>query len=156
MSRKTRIAALAATVAAVGAMSVAAAPALAFSPIPLNRVLTGSFTPKKLAQAIALPSGSEFTGTALLTGLAPPQGEINGTTTVPPWSTTVKVFGSSQTIGLTFTSTEEVHGHFIATNVAFHEYLLAVPVKANLGFTSIKVFGLTFKLECKTAEPVAL
>ena len=81
MSRRTtRIAALAAALAAVGTMLVATASA---SAIPIVAVpVTGKLTFKS-GTVITLPAGSSFTGTATVTGASPLEGTIGGIFKVP-------------------------------------------------------------------------
>ena len=179
MYRKTcRIAALAATLAAIGAMSVAAAPASAFTPctaeeamkgecLPItptfnNWTVTGSLKIKKLEnQTVNLPAGSTFSGKGVLalrkTGIS---GEITGHTAIPPFSAPLTVFGIPTVVGLTFTEVGSVEGKVSSTNPALCGgnptcVNLSVPFKANMGITSVTIFGLKIPTQCQTVTPVS-
>jgi hypothetical protein len=185
MSFKTRFLAIASTLAAVGAISVAATSAASAaticeteaSKLPAGTVfcksienfeVSGSLTAKKLNQSIELKEGT-FNGYAAFTSLAffeqNVHGVIHGTVSVPPFEATIKLFGLSTKVGLSFTQEGPSEGVIesvadgtgncanIPTAPCVKE---TIPTKANIGFTSITLFGLKLPLHCKTAKPASL
>ena len=170
MSRRmSRVTALAATLAAVGAMSVSAAPASAFSIKSTfkNWVLSGSLTPKKLNQAVNLPEGSTFNGEATAE-LPTFDGTVTGNVFVPPFQASVKLFGFIPTnIGVTFEQVGSIEGTIHETpqencpNVEPGSngskcVTLTVPTKVKLGITEVGLFGLGVKMACETTEATTL
>jgi len=126
---KVRLAAVVATLfAALGATSVAAAPALAgeavhATPILNNWVVEGSLTAKKLNQKVTLPEGSTFNGRGDIelefipsTGKTRIEGTLTGNVAVPPFSTmlTLPVGGipTPVSVGMTFTQVGPAPGKF--------------------------------------------
>jgi hypothetical protein len=185
MSRKTtRIAALGATLSAVGLMSIAASASAAVTPITpancpepsfflgakLTKPVNGSLTVKKLNQTVPL-SGGAFGGVvglcfenfgSKLTGSI-----TEGTITFPPFTAPLKILGIPAEVGFEIkqfgpgegTITGEVPRECTpttcsATGEPFVE--LNVQAQANIGFTTVKILGLTVPTKCKTKEPVHL
>jgi hypothetical protein len=175
-----RTAALAAAVGAVGALSVAAAPASAGNlKVPFkNWVVTGSLTPKLLNEPVTIPPGSTFNGGSDIEviELGNLHGTLNGNVSVPPFTAKLKLLGLVPTeVGLTFTQAAEAEGTIVS---AEHSKctgpgsvygpgsqqctLLKVPTKANLGITFLSSslggpvgeVGVSTTTNCKTAEPV--
>jgi hypothetical protein len=175
-----RIAAIGATLAAIGTMAVAATPAAAAplnckeaqeagSTAPICENFTefeasGSILDKKLNQAIPLNKGL-FNGYLELLSLAPITGQVHGLVTSQPQELEVKVFGTTAKIGVTFEQVGVTNGSLtqlspegnpncerIPTEVCVN---LSVPTEANIGFTSFTIFGLKFSLKCKTATPIS-
>jgi len=170
MSRRTsRIAALAVTLAAVGAMSVTVAPASALSikSVFKNWVLSGSLTPKKLGSAVNLPAGSTFNGEATAE-LPTFDGTVTGNVFVPPFTANVKVLGIvPTTIALTFEQVGSIEGTIHETpqedcpNVepgtnGSKCVTLSVPTKVKLGITEVGLLGLGVKMACETTEATTL
>ena len=171
MSWKTgRIAALAAALAAVGAMFVATAPASALA--LENWRVSGTLTPKTLNQTVTLPEGSTFNGNANLDveGTNPETAVITGTLTgtvfVPPFTATLNILGVPTEVGITFTPVGGTNGtivsaHGSCTNVKSACVTVTVPTRAIIGITSTGVspslLGVTVSAsastECETAEP---
>src|SRR5262245_39460755 len=108
MSRKT-ICALALSLAAVLALTVAVASASAFPAHFENYKVRGTLTPKKLNQTITLPTGS-FNGEAQLNFVPEPgggfgvEGPLVGVTELPPFTAEVKVFGLPAKLATKFTA----------------------------------------------------
>jgi hypothetical protein len=151
----SRIAALVGTLVAVVAMSVAAssASALTIHTKFEKWTVTGGITDKKLNQAITLPAGSEFNGSAAVS-LNTLSGEVDGVVTVPPFKTTLKILGQPAETGVTFTEVGEADGSVAPSSTPGLE-TLTVPASANIGFTSLKILGLSIPTECKTSSPVS-
>jgi hypothetical protein len=108
MSRRMwRIAAVAAPLSIVGAMSLAAAPAWAgFSTSFVNWAVSGTLTPKKLNEPVTLPKGSTFNGVADIETLSPTEltGTVKGSLYVPPFKTSLKLAGLVPSeVGVEFT-----------------------------------------------------
>jgi hypothetical protein len=83
---------------------------------------------------------------------------------IKPSEATIKLFGGLPTkVGLTFEQVGEAEGLVTSAlssncvnspgDLCVHE---SVPIKANIGFTSLTLFGLKFPLSCKTATAVNL
>jgi hypothetical protein len=129
-----------------------------------NWEVSGALTVKKLNQAIEVKEGT-FNGFLALTSFTPIEGDLHGTVAIKPSEATIRVFGTPTKVGLTFEQVGEAEG--LVTSVlagtgncaislgdrCVHE---SVPIKANIGFTSITFFGLKFPLSCKTTTPVNL
>jgi len=168
MSRKTRrLTALVAALAAIGAASVAAAPALAVTvKFPFkNWAVFGSLTPKKLGEPIVLPKESTFNGEAEIElTVGSTSGTVKGNIFVPPFNATVKILGLPTTVGLTFTQVGEPTGKIVPAPEADCAgarfsgscVTLSVDAKANLGITVVGILGIGVPTACETAEPVAL
>jgi hypothetical protein len=178
MSKKrTRIAVLATTVAAVGAMTVAATPASAAFVVDLeepmkNWVVSGELTPKKLNQPVTLPEGSTFNGRAnvaleIKPGEAPfATGTVTGGVFVPPFNTTLLLAGLAPTaVGVTFTQVGTTEGTLVTApevecagskGVSGSKgcVTLGVPTKAELGITEVGLLGINTPVHCETSEPV--
>jgi len=175
-----RIAALGATLAAVGAMAVATTSASAAFPVnceeakpeaPLCENFTefevfGSLGIKKLNQTIELKEG-KFNGYLELLSLYPITGIVHGVTTVKPFEVPIKLFGISSKVALTFEQVGNVNGSLtqLATatgspnceqNPSEPCVNLSVPTEVNIGFTSLTIFGFKFPLHCKTSKPFSL
>jgi hypothetical protein len=167
MSRKTGIAALAAIVAAVGTMSVAAAPASAgnFQPTLYYWVVAGSLTAKKLNQQVTLPAGSTILGTAdlQLEGLEKINGTLKAKIFVPPFKSTLTILGvpTPVAVEITFNQNREAEGTVNSippSNCGGREGCLAlrVPTQATIGLTGAFALGLRIPTHCQTSEPITL
>ena len=163
--QNTRRAALAA-LAVVGAMLLAASQASAFTITTTfsNWKVTGSLTPKKLNEPVTLPEGSTFNGTAEIFLGKPTTGTMTGTVFVPPFKAPVKLLGLvPTTVGTTFTQVGPANGTILsdpetadcAGQAGAGCLTVKVLTKANLGFTSAGVEGLSVPTQCVTAEPVS-
>jgi hypothetical protein len=167
MSRMTRrLVVLSATVSALAAMSVAAAPAWAgFSTSFVNWAVSGSLTPKKLNEPVVLPKGSTFNGvseiqTVTSTELA---GTVNGSLYVPPFKTTLKLAGLVPSeVGVTFTEvgkstgtlSEGAPGACAGSPYSGACATMKVTSKAIIGITVVGLLGIDVPTECHTSEPV--
>jgi hypothetical protein len=178
MSMKTcRVAAIGATLAAVGTMAVAATSASAAAlnceeakstaPICENFVqfeASGTIQDKKANEAIPLNEG-RFNGYLELLSLQPITGQVHGLVTSQPQEVEAKLFGLPAKLGVTFEQVGVTNGSLtqlspegnpncerIPTEVCVN---LSVPTEANIGFTSLTVFGLKFSLKCKTSKPIS-
>jgi hypothetical protein len=169
----TRFVAFASTLAVCGALSVAAtsAPAAAATcPEPNflcekieNFEVFGTLHDKKLNQDVQLKEGA-FNGIVAITGISPITGVIQGVTTAKPFEAPIKLFGLTAKVGLTFEEVGEANGVLdqiepagnclaAPSELCVHE---SIPTQANLGFTSITLFGLKIPLHCKTSKTVSL
>jgi hypothetical protein len=166
MSRKaSRMAALAGTLAAVGAMSVATTSASAFTLTVhfKNLAVSGTLTPKKLNQPVTLPEGSVFNGQSALE-IPPWSGPITGSVFVPPFNATIPVLGIPTTVGLTFTEVGNVNGAIVGNpsggcpwaDPSLICLTMNVPTSANIGITEVGVLGINTPTHCETSEPLTL
>jgi hypothetical protein len=173
MSHKIgRIAALIATVTALGAVAVAAPPAsaaqLVITPKFTNWVVAGSLTAKKSQQTVTLPQGSTFNGSGELileevSGLVLGHGTITGSVFVPPFNAvlTLPILGipTPVTTGITFNQVGQAEGTVtpatgcVQVNACVK---VTVPTKANVGFTVVGILGVQVPTHCETSEPVEL
>jgi hypothetical protein len=179
MSLKARsIGALGATLVAMGAMAVASATASAVAPLTCAEAkseakicedlvefeASGSITDRKLNQAIPLKEG-RYNGYLELQNLFPVSGLVHGLVTSQPLEVEVKLFGSPAKVGVTFEQVGVVTGSLTqiepkgSPNCELNPVeevcvTLSVPTEANIGFTSVTVFGLKFPMKCKTSKPI--
>jgi hypothetical protein len=187
MSRKTtRIVALAATLAAVGLMSIAASASAAVTPVTLAsckanslnsflgaklaKPVNGSLTVKKLNQSVPLNNGTfgGRVGLCLENNGAKITGSITeGTIVFPPFTSPLKILGIPAEVGLEIkqfgpgegTITGEVPAVCTPTtcNAAGEPLVeLNVQAQANINFTTVKILGLTVPTKCTTVEPIHL
>jgi hypothetical protein len=119
-----------------------------------NWVLSGALHDRKLNQAITLPEGSRFNGMASI-DLETMAGPLSGTISVPAFNTPVKIFGFPATIAMELTQAGAIEGSIQASKSIVGDFSLSLPLKANLGFSSIMIFGLNIPTKCLTAEPLA-
>jgi hypothetical protein len=183
LGRKTRLVAFASTLAAAGALSVAATSAASAETIceregtagklPAGTIfcngienyeVSGTLTDKKLNQSVGLKEGT-FNGYLAFTSIFPFEGNISGVTAQKPFEATIKVFGIPTKVGLTF-ELGEANGVFTEIEPAGSPNCevspgepcehVSIPTSASLGFTSITLFGLKLPLRCKTSSPVSL
>jgi hypothetical protein len=155
MTRKTRLTAVVVTLAAVAAMSVATTSASAFTTVFENWRVTGSLTDKKLNQTIAFPQGT-FNGEAEVE-LITLKGTVSGTTTIPPFETTIKLFGLPANVQISFVQVGLVAGSLSPDPTGCAEQPgcidLSVPTKVNLVLKNLKILGITIPETCETTEP---
>ena len=119
-----------------------------------NWPLSGSLTPKKLGQAIELPAGSTFNGSAEAS-VQPGTGKLTGSLSIPPFTTPLKLVGPLPVnLGVTLTQVGAFEGPITTNGIA--NATLTVPAKLSMGITSIGVLGLRLSLSCATTEPIAL
>jgi|GEM_PF-2394686 hypothetical protein len=167
MSRRIRrIAAVAAPLAAVGAMSLVTAPAWAgFSTSFVNWAVSGSLTPKKLNEPVTLPKGSTFNGVADIGTLSPTElaGTVTGSLYVPPFKTSLKLAGIVPSeVGVTFTQVGASEGTMSfapASACAGSPYsgqcaTMSVTSKAIVGISVVGLLGIEVPTQCQTSEPV--
>src|SRR5271167_866904 len=129
MSRKTsRLAALAATLAAVGAMSVATTSASAI--LLTNWEVSGSLTTTN-GGTITLPASSRFNGTAAL-----PPGALAGTFIIPSFSVSVTI-PPPITIGFTVAQVGTANGTLIENPPSSGIVEVSLPTEVNIGITSL-------------------
>jgi hypothetical protein len=119
-----------------------------------NWVVSGSLDVKKLNQPIPLPEGSRFNGTASI-HLETQSGPLSGTISVPPFNAPIKILGLPATVGLEITQVGMIEGSIEASTSVPGDFSLSVPTKANIGFSSITIFGLKIPTKCVTSEPLA-
>jgi hypothetical protein len=157
MTRKIRSAALVVALGAVAAMFLLATSASAFTIFPKfeNWRVTGSLTDKKLNQQIVLPEGT-FNGESEIE-LPSLNGILVGTTAIPTFETTIKIFGLPAKATLTFEQVGLAEGSTAARpngcGGAPGCIELSVPTKVNLVMTKLVLLGITFNERCETKEP---
>ncbi len=162
-----RITSLAAIAAALGAFSLAPAPASALTVQYkfTNWAVWGSLTPKKLNEPITLPPGSTFNGLGdLTTTQTEISGTVEGNIVVPPFNAPLKVYGVPTSVGATFTQVGPTAGtitqappadcmgsHFGGPCVT-----LSVNSKDEVGVTALGILGIDIPTHCEITEPVTL
>jgi hypothetical protein len=121
-----------------------------------NWPLSGSLTPRKLGQALNLPSGSTFSGSAEASpSSSPGPGKLTGSVSIPPFRAPLKLFGLLPvSLGLSLTETAPLEGSILTNGIG--NATLTIPAKLNMGITSIGFFGLQLPLSCAATEPIAL
>jgi hypothetical protein len=118
--------------------------------------LAGTLTPKPLAQAIALPSGSSFNGGGEL-NTETNQGSISGSISIPAFKASPKLFGFiPATLGMTATQVGALSGSIAPSKTVSGDDTLTLPLQLKLGFTSLGLFGLNIPTTCATSTPVSL
>jgi hypothetical protein len=120
-----------------------------------NWLVSGSLHVKKLNQPITLPEGSRFNGAASL-DLETDSGPVSGTISVPAFSAPVKILGLPATVGLEITQVGSIEGSLAPSTSVPGDFSLSLPTKADIGFSSITIFGLKMATKCVTAEPLSL
>jgi hypothetical protein len=158
-----------AALVAVGAMFVATTPAFAkhrstSETTFTNWTLTGSLTPKKLNQAVALPKGSVFNGHAEIeyfNYLEEVKGTITGTATVPPFNAQLNLLELiPSTVGITFTQVGPANGVIGEAPLSTCRsgsatcVTLQIPTKVILGMTVVGILGINVPTHCETSEPI--
>jgi hypothetical protein len=162
-----RLVALAASLAVVGGMSVAAAPAFAGITLTLtNHAVSGYLTPKKLGEPVVLPKHSTFNGVVKLASSPPTPGwggTLTGSLSVPPFEASLKLVGLiPTTVGLTFTevgTSEGTIGEAPAADCPNPALpgpcaQMKVTSRAIIGITEVGLLGIGVPVHCETAEPV--
>jgi hypothetical protein len=151
MSRlRYRLATLAVAGATLGAIAAPAAQADTIIPFT-NWQVGGNLGVKKLNQNIPLPAGSTFNGSANLT-----QGTITGDTTIPNFTTTVKVLGIPTRIGLSIKETAPVSGTLTFNSDG--TVTLDAPAASDIRIRTLSLGLLTIPagFNCHTSSPVVL
>jgi alpha-tubulin suppressor-like RCC1 family protein len=119
-----------------------------------NWVLSGTLTDKKLAQAIALPGGSSFSGVGEL-NLESGGGSLTGNISVPPFSAPLKLFGLLPVnLGATITQLGGIAGSLASSTSVSGAEVISMPLRLNLGITSVSLLGLTVPTRCLTSQPM--
>jgi alpha-tubulin suppressor-like RCC1 family protein len=119
-------------------------------------ILTGSITSKKAGQAIVLPAGSRFNGSGEV-NVETGAGSVAGNISIPAFTTSLNLFGLLPTgVGVTLSQVGALAGTVTTSNTTPGEETLTLPLKLKLGFTSVKLLGLTIPTKCATWEPVSL
>jgi len=169
LRKPASIVTLAGALAVVAAMSVAVAPAAAernekTTETFENWVVTGSLTPKKLNEPVALPPGSTFNGGAVIEyekNFENAVGTIHGNVAVPPFESSLKLLGLlPTTVGVTFTQVGEAQGTIASVPAAdctpetSQCAVVNVPTKVNIGLTVVGTLGVKVPTHCKTSEPI--
>ena len=119
-------------------------------------VVSGTLTDKRLGQAITLPSGSTFNGSGELnneTGA----GSVTGNVSIPAFTAPLKLFGVLPvSLGVSLTQSGAISGTVAKSEVVPGAESLSLPLKLNVGLTSVAALGLKIPVNCATAEPLAL
>ena len=120
-----------------------------------NWALTGSLTPRRLGRPIALPSGSTFSASGQFSSETG-DGSLTANLAVPAFNTTLKLFGMIPTnLGLTLSQAGSAEGTLAQSESVTGDETITLPVKLNIGVTSIRLFGLTIPTKCATVEPLS-
>src|SRR5271155_89877 len=172
-----RIVALAASLGAIVAMSLAATAAATevehqeFN----NWVVAGSLTPKKLNEPVVLPKGSTFNGNAELqyTGnFENISGTVTGTVAVPPFNASLALLGVlPTTVGVTFQEVGNSEGTVTSAPESACPnntggtpcVTMSVLTNVNVGITTLGTsvggsgvsLGASVGTSCETSEPVS-
>ncbi len=174
-----RMAALAASVGAIGAMCVAAAPASAIPTVNQkfeNWVVTGSLTPKTLNEPVTLPKGSTFNGNATVTYTGDYEniaGTAVGVVAVPSFNASLALLGIVPTdVGVSFQQvgksegtitpgelTPECPTHTGPSQCVNFSVLSNVNVGITMLGTSVEAPGVSLgastTTNCVTSEPIS-
>jgi hypothetical protein len=158
MSRRgSRIARLTVGLAVVGALLTLVASASALNVKFENWVVSGALTAKKLNQTITLPPGGTFNGSAELT-INTKEGTVEGPVTgevfIPAFMAPITLLGIKTKIGVEILPVGKVEGS--VTPLEKPNVELSVPLKANIAFTSVTLFGAKLNARCITIKPVEL
>lgn len=118
--------------------------------------VSGSLADARLGQPITLPEGSTFSGSAALnreTGA----GSVNGQLSIPDFTNTFKLFGALPvTLGISLAETAPLEGSVSSAQAPSGDESLSMPLRLNLGITSVALLGLSIPTQCATVEPLAL
>ena len=161
-----RLVAIATTLAVIGGMYVAAAPAFGFTEPFVNWAVSGYLTPKKLNEPVVLPKHSTFNGSATFSALPPTPGwggTAVGSLTVPPFTASLKLVGLIPTsVGVTFTEAGKSEGTITEAPAADCPNpilpgacaTMSVTSRATIGLTEVGLLGIGVPVHCETSEPV--
>jgi hypothetical protein len=121
-----------------------------------NWTLAGSLTARPIGQAITLPRGSTFNGAGEVnptTGA----GSLSGEVRVPAFSAAVRLLGVIPVnLGITLTQVGPAEGTLSASPSVAGQETVTLPLKLNLGVTSVGLLGLTIGTSCTTTGPMSL
>ena len=121
-----------------------------------NWTLSGSLTPKRLGQPIALPSGSTFSGNGQFSAETG-SGSLTASLGVPAFKSTLKLFGAiPMSLGLTLSQAGPAEGKLARSETVSGDEVLSIPVKLKVGITSVGLLGLSIPTKCATAESLSL
>ena len=121
-----------------------------------NWVLSGSLSDRRLAQTIALPTGSTFSGSGEV-NQATGAGSVSGKLAIPPFTAPLKLFGVLPVkLGMTLSPEGSIAGTVAKSETISGDETLTVPVKLGMGVTSVSLPGLKIPTTCATAEPLSL
>ncbi len=162
-----RLVAIATTLAVIGGMSLAAAPAFASFTEPfVNWAVSGYLTPKKLNEPVVLPKHSTFNGSAIFSALPPTPGwgaTLSGSLVVPPFTASLKLVGLIPTsVNTTFTEVGTSEGTLAEAPAADCPdpilpgpcATMSVTSRATIGLTEVGLLGIGVPVHCETSEPV--
>jgi len=115
-----------------------------------NWTLKGSVTDAVLDNAIPIPHGATFNGSADLT-----EQTITGNISVPTFTDYMSLLGIIPTsVGLTFTQDGPSTGTIKPDPTTVGDLDIAATSKATLGIISIGVLGINIPVSCQTSSPV--
>ena len=121
-----------------------------------NWVLAGAITDRKQHQPITLPEGSTFNGHGEL-NVETGEGSVRGTLAVPPFKTTIKLFGALPLqIGMAISAPEPLAGGVARDGNPAGKQTLAILLKLEVGVTSLSLLGLTLPISCASSESATL
>jgi hypothetical protein len=154
MSRKIHIAGVFLAAAVAMLVVTTSASAFTFTTVFENWRVTGQLTDKKLNQTIVFPEGT-FNGEAEIE-LPALTGAVSGTTAIPTFETTLKIFGIPARATLAFEQVGSVAGSIAAAAGCEEKPAcidLNVPIHANLIMTKLVLLGITYNERCVTSTP---
>ena len=161
-----RRAALIVAVTALCVVSLGVGSAFGFTIPFVNYAVSGTLTPKKLAQPVTLPRGSTFNGGADFTALPPEPGweaTVSGKLAIPPFTAKLKLVGLIPTsVGLTFTEVGTSEGTITPAPEADCAGAslpgpcasMDVTSKAVIGITEVGLLEIPVPVVCRTSQPV--
>jgi lysophospholipase L1-like esterase len=120
-----------------------------------NWVVSGTFGLKKLNQSITLPAGSTFNGEAAV-NLLTESGPLTGSFAIPSFEAPIKILGIPAKVGLEITQVGTTQGAIEKSKTVEGDVTLSVPTKANVGFTTLNILGLTIPTKCQSTEALQL
>ncbi len=121
-----------------------------------NWAFGGSITDKRLGQAITLPEGATFNGSGEV-NVESGAGSVKGSLTVPPFTAVLKLFGGLPVkLGMTIAQAGPLEGTVAKSETVSGDEMLSIPLKLNLGVSSLSLLGLKIPATCASAEPLAL
>jgi hypothetical protein len=119
-------------------------------------VPTGSLMDKHLGQAITLPAGSTFNGSAELNTKVG-AGSVEGILAIPAFTAPLKLFAIlPAVVGIKLTQEGPIAGSVAKSKTVAGDETLNLPVRLGMSITSVEVLGLKIPARCATVEPLSL
>ena len=144
------------TGAAFGAQVSFTTPPLIEKAEYMNWVLSGAITDKKQREAITLPTGATFDGSAEV-NVETGAGSVTGNLAIPPLGAEVNLFGVLPLhLGITIAEVGQLEGTLAESQTVPGDESLTIPLTLNVGVTSFNALGLMFEPGCTTTESATL